>query len=148
MPIPPFLPSGLLEPGLHEASLEEVKARFGRFQRTDRRVYLMAALERYVAEAQRSEVALEVLVDGSFVTGKDEPGDVDCILVLKPGADLEGTLKPCVYNVVSKRMVLKRHGIEAFAFPAGSSELQGWVEYFSQMKDRSGQRKGLVRIRL
>lgn len=92
MPIPELNPTGLLEPGLHEATLQEVKARFGQFQRSDRRAALMAALERYVDEARQSGVAEAVLVDGSFVTAKDEPGDVDCILVLDPAAVLE---EPC-----------------------------------------------------
>jgi len=37
MPIPDLNEDGLLPEGIHEASLEEVRERFGRFQRTDRR---------------------------------------------------------------------------------------------------------------
>lgn len=148
MPIPELSTEGWLPPGLHEATLVEVRQRFGRIQRSDVRVHLMRKLEIYAEEVRNSGIGRELLVDGSFVTSKDEPGDVDCILVLEPSVGLQGTLSPATYNIISKRMVRKRHGIDLYAFPAGSASVKSWIELFSQVKGRPDQMKGLVRIPL
>ncbi len=83
MPIPELNQDGFLPEGIHAASLEEVRERFGRFQRTDRRPALFAKLSTYMAEVRASGLVVAVIVDGSFVTAKDEPSDIDLILVLR-----------------------------------------------------------------
>ena len=82
MPIPEMDETGFLPEGVHEATLEEVRQRFGRFQRTDRRPALFATLSIFLAEVRASGFVEAVILDGSFVTAKDEPSDVDLILVL------------------------------------------------------------------
>src|SRR5437867_1161459 len=79
MPIPAFRDDGYLPEGMHEASEEEVIARFG--QSTPRREYLTGRLRRWLA-LSRAVGAPRFLVDGSFVTDKAEPGDVDAVVWL------------------------------------------------------------------
>ena len=83
MPIPDLNEDGLLPEGIHEASLEEVRERFGRFQRTDRRPELFSKLALFLTEVRACGLVEAVIVDGSFVTAKDEPSDIDLILVLR-----------------------------------------------------------------
>src|SRR5437016_5994677 len=67
MPIPAFRDDGYLPEGLHEASEEEVIARFG--EPTPRREYLTGRLRRWL-ELARSVGARRLVLDGSFVTDK------------------------------------------------------------------------------
>src|SRR6266550_4310222 len=98
MPIPDLNEDGFLPEGVHEASLEEVQERFGRLQRTDRRPTLFTKLALFLAEVRASGLVEAVIVDGSFVTAKDEPSDIDLILVLGRGHDFRADLKPIQYN--------------------------------------------------
>lgn len=71
--IPLFGASGLLPPGEHRATWEEVATRF-RFS-TRRRDLLRSMLPALLA--LRSAGCNEVFLDGSFVTAKRNPGDYD-----------------------------------------------------------------------
>jgi len=77
--IPPFNDDGYLPPGIHPASLEEVAARFG--SESELRRVQMESLKWLLGLARRAGVR-RVVVDGSFVTDKLEPNDVDCVLLL------------------------------------------------------------------
>jgi len=72
--MPPFDPTtGLLPPGLHEASWEEIVDRYGG---TPRRRTLLAGLRSGI-DALRRAGCRRVYIDGSFITAKEEPGDFD-----------------------------------------------------------------------
>lgn len=46
--IPAFTDRGTLPPGIHSATMEEIRTRFARFRRSDRRIRLFNRLEAYV----------------------------------------------------------------------------------------------------
>ena len=73
MSIPERNPQGLLPPGIHDCTLEEVGQRFGCFQWSDRRPNLYKRLLEYVRELQGAKIAEALLLNGSFVTGKPNP---------------------------------------------------------------------------
>jgi hypothetical protein len=79
--IPPFDDNGYLPPGIHEASLEEIEARFGR--ESELRRVQMESINWLVDLASRVGV-VRLVVNGSFVTDKYEPNDVDCVLLPGP----------------------------------------------------------------
>jgi hypothetical protein len=80
--IPPFNDDGYLPPGIHSATLEEITARFG--QESELRQVQMESLLWLVDLARRAGVR-RIVVNGSFVTDKLEPNDVDCVLLIEPG---------------------------------------------------------------
>jgi hypothetical protein len=146
MPIPESDENGFLPEGIHEASLEEVQERFGRFQRTDRRPALFAKLSEFLREARASGLVVAVIVDGSFVTSKDEPSDIDLVLVLRPDHDYHTDLKPFEYNVLSKRGVRSRFRFDVVSAREGSDEYHRSVNFFQLAKGRSGLRKGVIKV--
>lgn len=83
MAIPELDETGFLPPGVHEASLAEVHEAFGQFRGSDRRMRLYAALEAFAEEARGSGLVAALIVNGSFTTGKPQPGDIDLIVVLR-----------------------------------------------------------------
>jgi uncharacterized protein DUF6932 len=80
MPLPAFESSGDLPVGIHEATLEEVVARFG--AGSERRRAATATLERVVGLAQTTGKLDRLIVFGSYVTAKPEPNDVDVVLAM------------------------------------------------------------------
>ena len=61
----------------------------------------MERLTNYLRELRTSDLASFVVIDGSFVTAKDEPEDVDMIVVLRKDHDFGADLRPFEYNVLS-----------------------------------------------
>ncbi len=148
MPIPPFESSGLLPQGVYNCTLDEIKSRFGAFQGSDRRPKLFARIEAFVAEARRSRVVLALVVDGSFVTAKRVPNDVDIIVIVSPDHDFTLDLTPVACNVVSKKRVRTRFGFDSIAVREGTSELDDAVAFFQQVRGEQSLRKGVLRVGL
>jgi hypothetical protein len=134
--------------------MEEVEERFGRFQRSDRRIRLTEKLRQLVQEARRSQIVAAVLTDGSYVTRKEEPGDIDLLMAMRPDLDLASELRPFEYNVQSPRMVKDLYRFDIKVAVDGSSLYQDHVRFFSRIraddpKQATTQpRKGLLRIDL
>ena len=77
--IPPFRPDGYLPEGGYVCSEAEVLFRFGSSSRRRRRLVLR--LRRWL-ELGRQIGAQRLLVDGSFVTAKEESHDIDSVILL------------------------------------------------------------------
>ncbi|MCH8295254.1 hypothetical protein IH992_29575 [Candidatus Poribacteria bacterium] len=77
MAIPALQENGGLPPGLYLASLDEIREKFGRT--SQRRRVLFQRLQTFVALA-RHVGALRMFVNGSYVTAKTDPGDVDVVI--------------------------------------------------------------------
>lgn len=148
MAIPELNEHGLLPRGVHDASLKEIRERFGRFHGSDRRVRLFEALEKFVDETRNAKLVSEMIVDGSFITGEPKPSGIDLVLVLGEQVDLSQDLKPSQYNLLSSRRVRQRYGFDVLYATASSDSIDPLVEFFSRVRGRPGLRKGMVRVRL
>jgi hypothetical protein len=141
--IPPFEPStGLLPSGIHEATWEELVARFGW---TPRRLTLLAG-RKAALNALRLAGCRRAYVDGSVVTAKEDPGDFDGCWE-SDGVD-PALLDPVLVTFDPYRHVQKaKYGGELFfadapADPAGTA----FIDFLQ--RDRSGHRKGIVALDL
>lgn len=146
MPIPAFTADGLLPEGIHDCTLDELRERFGQFQRTDRRPRLYGQLETLVREAQKTGFFVSIIIDGSFVTENDTPNDVDLILVLHANHDMKANLRPFEYNVVSKWQLSRLYKLDAFIDQEGEKELEKHVKFFGRVRGDADRRKGMLRI--
>ena len=141
--IPEFRPDGYLPEGLHAASEAEVTFRFGASTRRRRRLALR--LRRWI-ELIREIRGRRLLVDGSFVTAKEEPNDVDAVVLLPP--DFEAQIEQGVEAALElERMLLSRHPEEIFA-AEDEADWDEWVEFFSRTREADVRRKGLVEVQL
>jgi hypothetical protein len=149
----PELEDGVLPDGLHDCTVEEVEAVFGRFQKSDRRIRLTERLKAYLADASRSGIVVAVVIDGSYVTAKEEPEDIDLIVVRRSDVDTT-RLRPFEYNAISKSMIRSLYKFDVFSVADGSEELANRVAFFSQVNAEkasgytSRTTKGLLRVRL
>lgn len=86
--LPPFDDYGNLPAGIHRCAAEELAARFGRG--SEERVTEISELLQFIEAARRAGVR-RLLVNGSFVTGKLAPNDVDVVFLPGPDYPRHGT---------------------------------------------------------
>lgn len=148
MTIPNLTNHGVLEEGIHDCTLEDVENIFGRFNTTDCRVQLSSKLREYVEELRRFNAGSELIVDGSFVTSKPDPNDIDLILVLPEGFDYARQVMPFEYNLIRSRPVKKKYGFDVFAAVKNTKLYNDRINFFQQVRGNGGLKKGLLRIPL
>lgn len=141
--IPPFRPDGFLPEGVHESSEAEVIFKFGSSNRIRRRLSLR--LRRWL-ELGRQIGAKRLLVDGSYVTAKEDPGDIDTVILLPPDF-IRQVEQEFTAALELEEMLLTRHPEEIFA-AEDETDWQEWIAFFSQTREGDDRRKGLVEIRL
>jgi hypothetical protein len=87
-----------------------------------------------------------LLVDGSFVTAKEHPGDVDAVIQLP--VDFEQQLDGGNELALElEMMLLTRHPEEIFA-AEDDDGWNAWVEFFGRTREPDRRRKGLVEVEL
>ena len=139
--IPQFRADGYLPEGLYRASEAEVLFRFGTSGRRRRQLALRF---RHWIELGGAVGAVRLLVDGSFVTAKDAPNDVDAVLQIPP--DFQKQIEegsPAALEL--EEMFLTRRPEELFA-AEDETDWNEWVEFFSRTREPDGRRKGLVEV--
>ena len=141
--IPPLRDDGLLPPGIHWASWDELSERFGT---NPWRRLLLSGLRAALEELGRAGCRT-LYVDGSFVTDKVQPGDYDaCWDMLGVDPDI---LDPVLFIFDPGRKTQKAKYLGEL-FPASSQanpEGQTFLEFFQTDKE-SGGPKGIVAIDL
>lgn len=86
---PPLLP-----PGRHVMTLTEIEIRFvDAFKGNGRRVHLFQRFEAFFQEYLLAGFCCEMWLDGSFLTEKTDPDDIDATVIIEPqvGATLNGS---------------------------------------------------------
>lgn len=147
MAIPALDDEGFLPPGVYDCTLAEIRERFGQFNGSDCRPNLFLKLEAFVQETQRARLAAWLIVNGSFTTAKQQPGDVDLVVVLPAGHDFAADLSPDAYNNVSRKRVARRYGFDILVAAEGTTACNNYVAKFHEIKDRTDRRKGVLRLR-
>lgn len=146
--IPAFDPDGWLPTGLHRCTLDEARERLGRFQGSDRRIVLFRRLESYVDALRETSMVAWIAVDGSFVSTRPAPGDIDLVIVLRQGLALPSSLRPFEYEALSRRRVGKSYGFDILIAPDGTEALARHLAFFAGTRDNPARSKGLLRIDL
>lgn len=146
MAIPELDDDGFLPEGVHECSLDELQQRFGGTQRLDQRSVLFDKLGQYLQELRSTGTVVGLVVDGSFITNKLEPNDIDLVLILPADHDFAADLRPFEYNVLSRRRVFKRYGFDVLVARENSPELVEYVAFFQQIRGETDRRKGILKV--
>lgn len=144
MPIPE-LRDGVLPPGVHDCTIAEIKARFGVYSLGSSRWEFARKLEEYLTEARSTSIVAWVAVDGSFVTDKPDPNDVDVVIALSQELALDRPVRPFEYNLASRRRVQQRFPFDVLVAAVGSPKLSEHMAFFQT--DRDGRPKGILRVR-
>ena len=143
MPLPPFIASGDLPPGIHRATLSEVLERFG--SRSPQRMLVDLRLERIYNVVWATGHLARCVVFGSFVTAKLVPNDVDIFLLMEDTFD--------VSQLIGEARLLFDHAVARTRF--GASVF--WLRRMALLDDeqttlslwhitREGSYRGIVEI--
>jgi hypothetical protein len=110
---------------------------------SDHRSRLIDRIREWIRLA-RAVRARRLLLDGSFVTKKEEPGDVDAVMLL-PG-DFREQLRTGDSNAARLRdMFRTREPKELFA-AEDEEDWWEWFGFFSRTREANGRYKGLIEV--
>ena len=142
MGIPLFNSIGELPPGEHEATLSEIEAAFG--SRNECRKVLFSGLRSATSNLKESGVR-RVYINGSFITSKEEPADIDGCWECSEGVDLE-KLDP-VFLSTSRKPMREKFGVEFFISAVTEAGSGLPFPQFFQM-NHEGEPKGILFIKI
>ena len=136
-------PWRVLPPGIHQATFEELEAIYAK-SRHRRNLFeglVEAALQLRSAGCQR------IYVDGSYITGKPRPGDIDACW---DPSGVNEHLLPAVFFDFSNGRQAQKKAFGAEFFPSSIIEGQSGraVLTFFQIDRHSGQAKGIIEVTL
>ena len=143
MALPTFNDEGDLPPGVHRARLPEILERFG--QGSAQRCAASDRLTRIYQLATSTGQLARFVVFGSFVTAKDEPNDVDVILIMQDTFDLASVTGEAA--LVFQHMEADAHFGASIFWTCRSGAIggeQAMIEYW-QVRREGGQR-GIIEI--
>jgi len=146
--IPALNQDGLLPEGLHDCATDEIESTFGSFSNTNRRPRLFRALRQYVDELRAANVGKYLVVNGSYVTSKPDPEDIDVLLVLRDDLDLRATVPPFEYNVRSRKYVKQAYGLDFYVGFEDDPSTANMLDVFRRVRGRPSLSKGALKIAL
>lgn len=138
MPIPPFERYGLLPDGIHPCTLAEVEAALAW---SDRRQLLLRRFREFLTEeiTPRFPEPPPMVLNGSFVTDKGDPADIDLVLLLR---DLPEEVQFGGVEIYSNRVFISGR-YEISIYPALRGVQQDYVEYCRQLRPQDALERGL-----
>ena len=138
---PAFDDGGFIPP-IQTCTEAEVARWFGF---NDRRQRLLERIRKWISLA-RAVKARRLLLDGSFVTKKDNPGDVDAVVLLPD--DFRDQVRDGSPEAVELHGMLRsREPKELFA-AVDEEDWWRWFGFFSRTREANGRRKGLIEVAL
>lgn len=144
----------LLAPGRHRLTLDELKdLTVDSFTRSKRRAQLFTELEALAYAAAKTRLSVEIWVDGSFLTSKREPDDIDFTLLLfADEIDALGPPEKRLAQDLISSVKVRAHGAGLHGFyttvfrrddpRVSASKADYWAEFWQT--DRSDYLKGIA----
>lgn len=144
MSLPAFDNRGDLPAGVHQATLNEVIARFG--HATHQRQIVTARLLRIYDIARQTGKLARFIIFGSYVTTKPAPNDVDIIIVMRDDFSEEDYVEN-ISSVFNHMKVQRELGASVFWIRQGAVLLETvdeFVAHWQVKRDRS--QRGIVEV--
>lgn len=147
MPIPDFIDNYFLPPGEHLTSLQETEKRFAHTTQSREKVWqCFTSLWNRLLQFGIKPKAM--LIDGSFVTGRKDPGDVDCAILVPPEAIIEAMTGKnredrdgiaILFNPENQHAIRSLFGAH-FLLAPNDETLQAWSYFFRKGPNGDGLR--------
>lgn len=138
----------LLAPGIHDIVVDDLDNHFlASFAGSSTRPKLIVGFKKYVAALKQVGVKFEIWIDGSFVTEKPDPNDIDMVMF---GSEAELNNLPIPRRQVLLRLIDRASvrltlGCDVLFCVAENYDMRsywrGWYGF-----DRSGNPKGIARL--
>lgn len=141
----------LLDPGVHIFTLQQLRERFvDPFRQNGRRLELLSRFTMLISRIRDIGIPCDIWLDGSFVTTKEEPDDLDVVVFISRIA-INGLSKEklaMAYELQNRPLMRARYACDIYVEPADEQERRiYWVEKMS--KGHNGvSNKGIAIIRI
>jgi hypothetical protein len=141
--LPPFDENGNLPAGVYRANEDEIVGRF--VEVSPRRKWLGEKLREMLLLARSTNRLERVFIWGSFVTAAEAPGDLDVLLVMAKGFDLDQVPADgkIVFDYVRAKLVFNADVFWTRA-SIGEEALGLWLETYQTTRDFK--RRGIVEL--
>ena len=130
---PPLRSDGALPPGTHTASLHELLIAYP--ASNSQRQILNDSLTQVVNQVWRLDPDLLILVDGSYVTGKSDPNDIDLLIITAKYNELS------LQQHLNQACPVEATSVHLYAEPRLPSAL---LTFFTTT--RLGREKGIIQL--
>lgn len=123
-----------MPPGLHPCTLADVQSGLvDRFPTSSSRRHILQGLQLYISDLESLGISGRLWLDGSFVTGKNHPGDVDLVPVVS--FELLNRLSPAAQQLAprllnGKKSTQPKYKVDSYwviCAPASHPTYQSWV---------------------
>ncbi|MFA6226608.1 MAG: hypothetical protein WC620_10655 [Methanoregula sp.] len=154
MPIPQvqsdFLPLGIFDCNLQELNLSS-------FCSNDRRRELTQKLESYMTKLREVGMSGWVILDGSFVTSRELPGDIGILLVINENQQysIAAPVTQIDHTLLKTEYVKKYFELHLFVSFTDTHPTSGfddtaneWIEFFKCVKNNPNIQKGLLKVKI
>lgn len=144
MSLPNLNDAGELPEGLHQATIDEVIAQFGRG--TSQREIMSARLRRIHQLAKDTNHLQRLIIFGSYITSKPEPNDIDLVLIFDDDFDIT-TCAEDEKRLLNHQQATNEFGASVFWIRPSLLFLETLDEFILgwQVK-RDGTRRGIVEV--
>jgi predicted nucleotidyltransferase len=146
MPLPDFDSVGDLPEGVYQATMDEIRARFG--HGTSQRQAVTARLLRIYHLAAATGKLERVIIFGSYITTKPDPNDVDVVLVMSDDFEVQACDK-ATRRVFDHTQATEEFGASIFWLRPSMlflETLEEFIEHWQIKRDLT--RRGIVEVRL
>lgn len=140
----------LLEPGMHNMTLSDLKSVFvDPFENVERREKLLSRFEAFISRLKDVPINMEVWIDGSFATKKENPSDIDLVVVCEQD---EVNRLPIEKKIILKELfedqkaTKLRYECDAYFVINDMHDKSYWRGLFGF--DRNENPKGIARIKV
>ncbi|WP_159800646.1 hypothetical protein [Flavobacterium sp. MK4S-17] len=134
----------LFPAGFHEIEISQFENLFiSKFVNKERRKFLIKQLDNFLSELVKVKAKFEIWLDGSFSTYKDEPNDIDILIIFNEKELSELSIEEqSILDVLFDRDIIKiRYNIDVLLCPDDDinrkSYWRGWFG-FSRLEAPKG----------
>lgn len=128
----------LLDPGVHRMDLDELNRIAVEGHDSRRREYLFGRLVQYINEFSSLGVKAEFWVDGSFLTRKPDPADVDLVIIFCPysARALPLHLQEAMMRITENKTTKARLDLDVYTTPFDNKvKVAYWRDHFGTYRD-------------
>jgi len=139
----------LLKAGMHDMTLLDMKnICVDAFNDSERREILFSRLKSYIGQFEEFSLDMEIWIDGSFVTKKINPSDIDLVVIFDEksvnalSSEEQNTLK----QLFEKETIKIRYECDVYFIPNRIDDKSYWRGMFGF--DKNENPKGIIRLNI
>jgi predicted nucleotidyltransferase len=147
--IPDFNSLGLLPVGVYDCSVQEFEDIFANLPNKDIRRELYNKLIELITSIKRTDIpCYHLLIDGSYVTNKEEPSDID-IAIICDSEFSNMDVSQDQLEVLNSDIIKEKYGFNMFQVFYESESLRNIIEFYQEMEYPNDHlQKGILRVRI